>query len=518
MQTHQTPVAHSLTETPFLTRVFNTQAETEAFASALAQQARCQDLIRLKGDLGTGKSVIARAFVQGLGNTEPVPSPTYTLMQTYEAGRLPVAHLDCYRLSDPEEALALGLEAYRTHGVVLVEWPEKAGDMLSHNIPDLIDYFHCTMDNAGVLTIHLRALDENRREVELYCNPAWQRRLGEVFPDLQRPVTEIGRQQFMANQGWRGHVLTCASGKEAWSTRSYWRFKTDDGSKLLMDAPPPLQELGTFLEVGTYLHSHNSHSIKVPALDLAHSAPEKGYLVLEDFGDRILQKEPQDTPEFFEWVTLAVDMLAELTKLPKPTWRTYTRQDMWLEAARLTDYYLPHITGHATTPELRQQFYDLLQPLFNKIQAVPYGFMHSDYHAGNLLLLADKAGEDLHNLGLIDFQDASCGPITYDVASFIRNDRVPLTQEQEETLRARFIEKAGVEDVAAFDASFDLIIMQRMFKIIGGATKLAVRKNRLDILALLPRCWAVVDDVLERRDDCKQLKDWFKQHVPRKKV
>jgi hypothetical protein len=514
MQTQKALQPGTYAMAPFLTCTFNNQEDVEHFARTLAGQARCQDLIRLEGELGAGKSVLARNFIHGLGNTEPVPSPTYTLMQTYEAGRLPVAHLDCYRMSDPEEIMALGVEDYRKHGVVIVEWPEKAGDTFAPDLPDLINYFHCTMDNAGVLSLFIRIVDENKREIDVYCDEAWRRRLGEVFPHLQRPCTDLERQKFMANQGWRGHVLTCASGKEAWSTRSYWRFKNDDGAHLVMDAPPPIQEVEGFLEVRCYLEQNN---IRVPAVDMLHSQPDLGYLVLEDFGDRILQKEPQDTEEFMGWVTLAVDLLAKLATLPKPEWRTYNKQDMWLEAARLTDYFLPHVTGHATSPELRQQFYDLMQPLFDKICNVPFGFMHSDYHAGNLLLLTEKAGDDLQNLGLIDFQDASCGPITYDIASFIRNDRVPLPKEKEEELIKRFTEQVGIEDADAFNDSFDLIIMQRMLKIIGGATKLAVRKNRLDILALLPRCWEVVDDVLDRRTDCAELKQWFKQFVPREK-
>ena len=104
------------------------EAATAALAGRLAAVARRGDVIALQGDLGTGKTAFARAFVNALpGGVEEVPSPTFTLVQTYPRGELEVWHFDLYRLERPEEAAELGLEEALAEGVTLIEWPERLG-------------------------------------------------------------------------------------------------------------------------------------------------------------------------------------------------------------------------------------------------------------------------------------------------------------------------------------------------------------------------------------------------------
>lgn len=108
---------------------------TEALARRLAHAARPGDMIALEGDLGAGKTAFARAFVHALQDRagqprEDVPSPTFTLVQTYEIGPLAVWHLDLYRLSGPDEAWELGIEEAFADGIALIEWPDRLGPLL----------------------------------------------------------------------------------------------------------------------------------------------------------------------------------------------------------------------------------------------------------------------------------------------------------------------------------------------------------------------------------------------------
>ncbi|MGC9954667.1 MAG: tRNA (adenosine(37)-N6)-threonylcarbamoyltransferase complex ATPase subunit type 1 TsaE [Rhizomicrobium sp.] len=110
-------------------------AATEALGARIAAGLGIGDAVALKGDLGAGKTTLARAILRALGVTESVPSPTFTLVQTYETARLAVRHYDLYRIRNPREIDELGLDDALDEGAVLIEWPENAeghlpGDLL----------------------------------------------------------------------------------------------------------------------------------------------------------------------------------------------------------------------------------------------------------------------------------------------------------------------------------------------------------------------------------------------------
>lgn len=105
--------------------------ETLAIGASFAEKAGPGLVIALQGDLGAGKTVFAKGFAKGLGVEDVVNSPTFTILQVYEGGRLPFYHFDMYRLGDPEELEELGYEDYFfSEGVCLIEWPEMIGDLL----------------------------------------------------------------------------------------------------------------------------------------------------------------------------------------------------------------------------------------------------------------------------------------------------------------------------------------------------------------------------------------------------
>lgn len=106
------------------------EAETGALARAIAALVRPGDVLALSGDLGAGKTVFARAFIQALTGPGEVPSPTFTLVQLYESETAEIYHFDLYRLDKAEDALELGIDDAFADGISLVEWPEKLGPYL----------------------------------------------------------------------------------------------------------------------------------------------------------------------------------------------------------------------------------------------------------------------------------------------------------------------------------------------------------------------------------------------------
>ena len=111
--------------------VLSDQAATEALAARVAAVLRPGDVVALWGDLGAGKTTFARALIRAAAGAEvEVPSPTFTLVQTYDLPIGPVWHFDLYRLAGPDEVIELGWDEAQAEGIALVEWPDRLGPML----------------------------------------------------------------------------------------------------------------------------------------------------------------------------------------------------------------------------------------------------------------------------------------------------------------------------------------------------------------------------------------------------
>ena len=133
--------------------IATTASETETAAAGrdLAQSLRAGDAVLLHGELGAGKTAFVRGLAEGLGvPANAVSSPTFTLIQEYRGGRLPLFHVDLYRLDDPREIDDLGLEEIAADGVLAIEWAEKLPRRL-----------------VGAVTVHLAHLDGNMRSIRI---------------------------------------------------------------------------------------------------------------------------------------------------------------------------------------------------------------------------------------------------------------------------------------------------------------------------------------------------------------
>ncbi len=102
-------------------------AAMDAFGARIAAYLQPGDVVALSGGLGSGKTTLARAIVAGLGHEGEVPSPTFTILETYDALDPPLVHADFYRLESPAEVEELGLDDYREGAALIAEWPDNAG-------------------------------------------------------------------------------------------------------------------------------------------------------------------------------------------------------------------------------------------------------------------------------------------------------------------------------------------------------------------------------------------------------
>ena len=137
--------------------VLANQGVTEAVAKDIASTLRAGDVIALWGDLGVGKSTVSRAIIQSLcGVDTVVPSPTFTLVQTYETPKgFDIWHMDMYRLNEPDEAYELGIDDAFSRSCCLIEWPDKLGAFLPKNRIDIvIEYTDKNESNHRLMTVY----------------------------------------------------------------------------------------------------------------------------------------------------------------------------------------------------------------------------------------------------------------------------------------------------------------------------------------------------------------------------
>jgi tRNA threonylcarbamoyladenosine biosynthesis protein TsaE len=144
------------------------EAETAALGRRVARLLRPGDTVTLTGPLGAGKTVFARGLIRTFLAGEDVPSPTFTLVQTYETARFPIWHVDLYRLKSAGEVRELGLDEALERGVLLIEWPDRMG----HALPtDRLDVVIEGMDEEN---------DHEERIVKVIARGTWASRVGDL--------------------------------------------------------------------------------------------------------------------------------------------------------------------------------------------------------------------------------------------------------------------------------------------------------------------------------------------------
>lgn len=447
----------------------------------LAMALRPGDLFALQGDLGAGKSTLARALIRALADDAAldVPSPTFTLVQSYET-RVPIHHFDLYRLGSSAELDELGLDDALAQGAALVEWPQRAGSRL-----------------RASLTIELNERDAGRIAV-IFGGTA-----------LERVKRSLAMRDFLDRAGWgeasRRHLTGDAS------ARSYETVSLAAGApRVLMNSPPlvlgpPVRDGRPYAEI-----AHTARTVAAfvaidhALLDGGVSVPEiyaqdldRGFLLLENLGSGSFLNEAGNP--IAERYAAAAELLAAMhgqrwseamETAPGIVHNVppFDRDAMMIEASLLLDWYVPAVAGQAASESLRVDFERQWQALFDRLADSEYTLMLRDFHSPNIIWRGERQGHD--RLGIVDFQDALIGPAAYDVASLAMDARVTVPAEIEQsTLDAYEAARrgAGAFNEDAFRESYAIMAAQRNSKILGIFVRLDRRDGKPAYLRHLPR-------------------------------
>ena len=494
-------------------------------ADHIAFVVRIGDLIALHGDLGAGKTTFARAFIQALSHpaTVEVPSPTFTLVQTYQTQRLALAHFDLYRLTDPSELDELGLDDALMVGAALIEWPERAGGRLTGTRLDIYIAETCITGTP----VKEKPADPDTRDVTLSGHGSWGPRLERLHH----------LRTFLASSGHAGTPLRYLQGDA--SVRRYARlFPANQPALVLMDWPlqpdgPPIRDglpysriahlaegVRPFVAIAGALDATGLSAPRIDAQDL-----NGGLLITEDFGDRVFGSEMQSaTPQADLW-RAGVDTLVALRAHTPPmmtlgdgttvTVPLYDAQALGIETELLLDWYWPALHGTSAPSAVRADYMHIWSTIFDRLATLPQGWALRDYHSPNLLWLPDRPAP--RNVGIIDFQDAQAGPHAYDLVSLLQDARVDVSAELEAELLTHYCDRVAARDPAfnqlSFRWSFAALGAQRNCKILGIFARLAHRDGKPAYLAHIPRIWAYLARDLAH-PEMAPLHAWFSTAFP----
>lgn len=461
--------------------------DTEQLAQKLAKFSVAGDRFYLNGTLGAGKTTFSRAFVQAMGSKNShVPSPTFTLVQTYDDTRLPIAHVDCYRIEDAALELdALNLKPFFKDGVTLLEWADKVHGYLpkvegteapisEFDIPDALD-------------IHIATTDDGKRDVELVASGSWVFRLTRIgeFDTGEEKGEEgdrLNEQEYLSKNGCRGHVLKPLF--QDCSLRTYARMQTGEGSRVLMNAPPGLEDLETFARHARELRMQGVHTP-----DMYHVDLKNGYAQIEDFGDTVMHDALKNGADIEEWFDKAFDLLLAFQGTTLAGIPDYTVDTVFAEASRFTDWYLPYARGHATPTGARREWRAVWHDVYGAIEKMPRVPVHWDYHVGNMMCLKDGS------LGLIDFQDVRMGSCAFDLACLLE-DRFTVSKPLKQKYMTQMAAHYNLS-FADFEAAYVLGGLHRMFKVTGLLVRLKERDGRADALDRMGEVWQTIARLCE---------------------
>jgi len=468
------------------------EAGVAALGAALSVFLNIGDLVVLKGDPGAGKTLLARGLVRSLlcNPAEEVASPSFPLVLHYEAGRLPLAHADFYRLEDPAEARELALDDALDIGAVLVEWPDKG-----------------VLPDRPSLTVEIGLAGPDRRDITLRTEtPFWRAALPRV----------VASHAFLVAAGHADALRAPLQGDA--STRRYERILPAGGPPLiLMDAPrradgPPVrdgkpysrlahlaEDVRPFLAVGQWLYDEGFAAPAIKALDI-----DEGLLLLEDLGAETVRD--ADGAPVLERYLAAAETLAALHEraqphaLPFPGGIHHAHAYDWpvlqIELELFADWFVPRFLGAPLNSAQRAAFlrawHDVLAPFLPPQSTDDPVLVLRDFHSPNLIWRSDKAG--VQRIGLLDFQDALLGHPAYDLASLAQDARVAMAQDMENAIFTAYCAARGLneEERKRLIAAFAAFGAQRLTKVLGIFVRLAERDGKPGYLAHLPHCFAAL--------------------------
>ena len=314
---------------------------------------------------------------------------------------------------------------------------------------------------------------------------------------------------FLGAAGWGGAERTILAADA--SFRRYDRISDGDRRAVLMDAPPPREDVRPFLRLARHLVGLGYSAPRILAEDSS-----VGFLLLEDLGDATFTRLLASGEDENSLYLMATDLLIDLHRRPVDQavpvgWPDYDVARLLDEAALLTDWYLPQILGAPVSAAASREYLDLWKIALAGAGAVPETLVLRDYHVDNLMRVDGREG--IAACGLLDFQDAVRGPVTYDLVSLIEDARRDVSPTVVDSVIERYLAAFPALDRDDFACSLAVLGAQRHAKVIGIFTRLCVRDGKADYLRHIPRVWRLLEAACAD-PSLASMRSWLDSHIP----
>ena len=307
---------------------------------------------------------------------------------------------------------------------------------------------------------------------------------------------------FLATAGWAGAQIAPLAGDA--SFRRYFRVSDGVHGAVLMDAPPPHEDVRPFIAMAEYLCS-----IGLSAPRILHRDVEAGLLLIEDFG-AVRMREAVDADLSREMAIYegTVDVLVALhSHAPPPHLKPHSLEQFLDEVGLFTQWYCPALGLDVDTDGFAAAWREVLTPVVAGLDR-PVTELR-DFHAENVMLIEGGAG--VAGVGLLDFQDALTGHPAYDLVSMLEDARRDVTPAVETAMIARYKAATGQGD--DFDTAYWTLGAQRNTRILGLFPRLWQRDGKPHYLAFQPRMWGLLERDLAH-PALSPVKAWFDANVP----
>ncbi len=306
-------------------------------------------------------------------------------------------------------------------------------------------------------------------------------------------------KQWLSTTPYKDYTLSVASADA--SFRKYYRLTNKEQTVLLMDSSLEKESLKPFIEISSKLLKAG---VNTPQIFLANTGD--GFLILEDFGNTHYL----DKLSSFNYISLyrdAIDVIVQMQKASTDALPLYDKKFLHFEMSLMQEWYIEKLLKKALTKEQKQTLTKSLESISEVVLQQPQNlFVHRDFHSRNIMLTSKS------KVGVIDYQDAMCGALTYDLVSLLKDCYIEFDRDKIELLALEFRDKKALDvDDETFLQWFDFMGMQRHIKVLGIFARLSLRDNKEGYLKDIPLTLKYLLDTASRYKQTQALSKLLKE-------